>query len=361
MQFLRLVGAYWSGRAHRAFAWVMTGLLAALIGAGVFLQALINRWNAQFFDALEKKASDDLDDLLWLFAGLVLAAGVIMVVTVFVRMTFQLRIREFVSKTLVSHWLSQGTYRRLDHRIGGAQTPEFRISDDVRLGVDNLFDLAVGFSTCILLGVTFFEVLGRVGGALRIDSLGVTIPGYFLIGAVVYAFLMSGLASLVGWSLISQISAKNHFEGMFRYELTRVRENGRTTVGRSESWDNLIITRAIEEVVGAWRRVMVGQSRVSGIASANAVLVGVFPVLLATPKYVSGELSLGAVMQLATAFIQVQMALNWIVDNFVRFAEWRASANRVGELVGAIAALDDAPAPETVDGALAAGEALDKV
>jgi len=364
MQFLRLVGAYWNSRSHRGLAWLLTGLLAVLIIGGVYLQSRINIWNARFFDALEKKASRDLEDLLWQFAGLVLAAGAIMVVTVFVRMTFQLRIREFVSKTLVSHWLSQGNYRRLDHRIGGAQTPEFRISDDVRLGVDNLFDLAVGFSTCILLGVTFFEVLARVGGGLRIDSLGITVPAYFLIGAVVYAFLMSGLASLVGWSLISQISAKNHFEGMFRYELTRVRENGRATVGRSESWDKLIITRAIEEVVGAWRRVMVGQSRVSGIASANAVLVGVFPVLLATPKYVSGELSLGAVMQLATAFVQVQMALNWIVDNFVRFAEWRASANRVGELAGAIAAVGDAPeetAFEPVQAGLATDEVLDKV
>jgi ABC-type uncharacterized transport system fused permease/ATPase subunit len=47
-------------------------------------------------------------------------------------------------------------------------------------------------------------------------------------------------------------------------------------------------------------------------------------------------MTLGAVMQLATAFVQVQMALNWIVDNFVRFAELRASANRVGELVAAM-------------------------
>jgi len=83
------------------------------------------------------------------------------------------------------------------------------------------------------------------------------------------------------------------------------------------------------------------------------VLVGVFPVMLAVPKYLDGDLTLGAVMQLATAFVQVQMALNWIVDNFVRFAEWRASANRVGEFLVTIDSLPDDSREETeiLDGA----------
>lgn len=321
-------------------AWLLTALLGALILISVYLQASINAWNAAFFNALEKKASGDLGELLWVFAGLVLAAGLIMVSTVFVRMLLQVRIREFLSKRILAGWLAEGRYRKLENHTHGAQTPEFRISDDVRLGVDLLIDLAVGFASCILIAVTFFEVLARVGGSLKIDALGITVPAYFLFGAIVYACVMSGLAWFVGWSLISRISAKNHYEGVFRYELTRVREVGRNSQTAVDVQDRHAILGALDEVVGAWRRVMAGQSRVSGIASANAVLVGVFPVLLATPKFVSGELTLGAVMQLATAFVQVQMALNWIVDNFVRFAEWRASANRVGEFVLAIETID---------------------
>lgn len=346
-KFLRLVSVYWRG-ANAKLAWALTALLVGLIFAGVYLQAAINRWNAKFFDALEKKASSDLESLLWLFAALVLGAGIIMVVTVFVRMTLQVRIREYISKKILSRWLADGRYRRLDQAMRGAQTPEFRIADDVRFGVDLLFDLAVGFTSCILLAITFFEVLARVGGGLTIASLGITIPAYFLIGAIGYACVMSGLAWIVGWSLISQISQKNHYEGVFRYELTKVREAAKADESTGNGRERMIIVRALDELVGAWRRVMVGQSRVSGIASANAVLVGVFPVLLATPKYVSGELTLGAVMQLATAFVQVQMALNWIVDNFVKFAEWQASAKRVGEFIQAIEALDGPVSPSNV-------------
>jgi putative ATP-binding cassette transporter len=277
-------------------------------------------------------------------------------------MMLQVRIRAFISRRIVSLWLHDDRHRRIDHGQRGAQTPEFRISDDVRLGVDLPFDLAVGFTSCVLLAVTFFEVLARVGGGLTVPGLGITVPAYFLFGAIFYACVMSGLAWIVGWSLMSQISSKNHHEGVFRYELTRVREAGRAEPKATGSEDRRVIVLALEELVGAWRRVMVGQSRVSGIASANAVLVGVFPVLLATPKYIAGDMSLGAVMQLATAFVQVQMALNWIVDNFVRFAEWQASASRVGEFVHAIEAVDRpaaapaADAPDLGQGAYAIGE-----
>ena len=81
------------------------------------------------------------------------------------------------------------------------------------------------------------------------------------------------------------------------------------------------------------------------------------PVILALPKYMTGEMSLGSVMQLATAFVQVQMALNWIVDNFVRFAELRASANRVGELVWAMDGLDGPGVEAMPVGARTEGEA----
>lgn len=348
VMFLRLVRGYWAGR-HARFGWAMLLLIAGLVLTSVYLQAAINGWNARFFDALEQKAGDRLPDLLTTFALLVLGAGLIMVLTVFSRMLLQVRIRAFVSKRIVALWLHEGRHRRIDHASRGAQTPEFRIADDVRLGIDLLFDLAVGFTSCILLAVTFFEVLARVGGSLTIPALGLTVPAYFLFGALFYACVMSGLAWLVGWSLIGQISAKNHHEGVFRYELTRVRERSGGVHALAVSDERRLVVRALDELVGAWRRLMVGQSRVSGIASANAVLVGVFPVLLATPKYISGEMSLGAVMQLATAFVQVQMALNWIVDNFVRFAEWQASARRVGEFLDAIEHVDRPVAARTTD------------
>jgi putative ATP-binding cassette transporter len=217
-----------------------------------------------------------------------------------------------------------------------------------------MVDLSVGFFTSVLLAITFFAVLASVGGSLRVDALGMTIPAYFLVGAILYAITMSGLASIVGAPLVGRIQRKNHQEGVFRYELMKVREDARAiAVKRSEQQQAGVLHGALGELVHQWHRVIAWQAQVLGVASSNAVLVGVFPVILAIPKYLSGEMTLGAVMQLATAFVQVQMALNWIVDNFVRFAELRASANRVGELVTAMDGLG--PEEQTPNPAVPAG------
>lgn len=352
--FIRIVTSFWRGQ-ERLTAWVLTVLMLALVLSSVKLQALINNWNASFFNALEKKAQAELSPLLWQFAGYVVIAGLLMVVTVIVRMYLMVHLRRWVTQTIYTHWLDSGSYLRLSRDAKGAETPEFRIADDVRVALDQMVDLAVGFFTSVLLAITFFEVLARVGGSLTLSS-GTTIPAYFLVAAILYALTMSGLASIVGAPLVGRIQRKNHQEGVFRYELMKVREDARDIAASAgETKRAGVLAGALGELIHQWHRVIAWQAQVLGVASSNAVLVGVFPVILSIPKYLSGEMTLGAVMQLATAFVQVQMALNWIVDNFVRFAELRASANRVGELVAAMDGLAPGEKPE------AAGAPLDTV
>jgi len=294
-----------------------------------------------------KSFSPSWTPLLWQFGGYVIASGLVMLVTVLIRMYLMVHLRKWVTTTIYTHWLDSGSYVRLDRHAKGAETPEFRIADDVRVALDQMVDLAVGFFTSVLLALTFFEVLARVGGSMRLDSLGITVPAYFLVGAILYALLVSGLASIVGGPLVARIQRKNHQEGVFRYELMKVREDAQAIVAsRAEKRQAAVLAGSLDELVHQWHRVIAWQAQVLGVASSNAVLVGVVPVMFAIPKYLSGEMSLGAVMQLATAFVQVQMALNWIVDNYVRFAELRASANRVGELV---AAMDGLEADEKAD------------
>jgi putative ATP-binding cassette transporter len=337
--FLRIVASFWTGRS-RAQAWLLGTAVLGLVLVSVTLQALINTWNAGFFNALERKDQAALVPLLWQFAGYVLAAGLIMAVTVVVRMYLMVHLRKWVTTAIYTHWLDSGAYLRLDRNAKGAETPEFRMADDVRVALDQMVDLAVGFFTSVLLAITFFEVLARVGGALTLGS-GLTIPAYFLVGAIAYALVMSGIASILGAPLVGRIQRKNHQEGVFRYELMKVREDAREiSSAHIEQHKARTLAGSLDELVHQWHRVIAWQAQVLGVASSNAVLVGVFPVILAIPKYLSGEMTLGAVMQLATAFVQVQMALNWIVDNFVRFAELRASANRVGELVAAMDGMD---------------------
>lgn len=359
-QYLQLAGNYWRGPER-----LLAGLLALAVGIcialGVYIQAKINIWNGAFFTAIERKAGAELVPLLWQFAGYTILAGAVMGFTVLARMTLQVRLRQCISQQLIDRWLGENRYFELHRRTKGSETPEFRIADDVRLATDPMVDLSIGFATSLLLGITFLWVLAEIGGSLRIDGLGVTIPAYFLLGALLYALIMSGLASKLGWPLIKRIASKNHCEGVFRYHLTKLRESAPAVAAAGPDTvqsEHRVIKGALGDLVQSWRSVIVAQSYVASIASSNAVLVGVVPVIMAVPKYISGEMTLGAVMQLATAFIQVQLALNWLVDNFVRFAEWRASASRVGEFV---TSLDQIDRPAGIAGnVLPAGVVVDR-
>jgi hypothetical protein len=54
-------------------------------------------------------------------------------------------------------------------------------------------------------------------------------------------------------------------------------------------------------------------------------------------------LLLGSASQQAAAFVTVQGAFNWLVDNYQRLADWRSSAHRVATL---LIALDELEAKE---------------
>ena len=86
---------------------------------------------------------------------------------------------------------------------------------------------------------------------------------------------------------------------------------------------------------------MAGQyMRTMFVSHGNFIIASVIPIILCAPKYLAGEMSLGTVMQAAAAFIQVQYAFNWIVDNYPRLAEWTASARRASNLLVALDGLD---------------------
>jgi len=76
------------------------------------------------------------------------------------------------------------------------------------------------------------------------------------------------------------------------------------------------------------------------VTHLNFVVAPVFALVICIPKYVGGAMTLGEVVQAAAAFVIVQGALNWFVDNYQRLADLLSSANRVSSLLLALDKLD---------------------
>ena len=80
--------------------------------------------------------------------------------------------------------------------------------------------------------------------------------------------------------------------------------------------------------------------RTTLVSHGNSLLAPLVGLVLCVPNYVNGGLQLGEVTQAAGAFVAVQGAFNWLVDNYPRLAEWMSSASRVGILLDALDRLD---------------------
>ena len=341
--FLKRSAVFWSG-SERSTAWFWTLGALGLIFANLAVNVGINRWNKSFFDALEKKDGSALFSSIATITILIAVGAAFAVAMVRCRMTLQVKWRQWLTGDLLNKWLSEQRYYRLAVTDENQINPEYRIADDLRMASEPVVEFVIGFVNALLVAVTFVGILFWVGGSITVELGGTSIwiPGYIAIAAIVYAVGTSALTYLIGSPLVERVASKNEGEAQFRYELTRVRENSESIAlinGAEDEGKRLNETFAV--VADRWINVIRQHCQLTWLLNGNAFFAPILPVLLATPKYLAGELTLGSVMQLAAAFTAVLAALNWFADNFIRLAEWSASANRVDELYNALDEMDD--------------------
>ncbi|WP_306792354.1 SbmA/BacA-like family transporter, partial [Methylocystis sp. MJC1] len=290
----------------------------------------VNRWNKFFFDALQSKDQRLLLLGISLFLALALTSSMTSVALLQMRMRFQLRWREWLTRTLVRRWMERRRFYQLSV-LRLVDNPEARIAEDGRIAIELFVDFATGVTNALLMAASFVSVLWFIGGSLTL--WGVTVPGYLVIAVVFYSACTSYGMLLLGGPLVSRVEAKAVAEADFRFELSHTRENAETIalIGGDDAERERLCTR-FDQVALRWVAVIGRQARMLFLSSGNNVLAPVIPLMLGAPKYLAGDISLGDLMQAAAAFIQVQLALNWLADNSMRLADWFASARRVAAL-----------------------------
>jgi putative ATP-binding cassette transporter len=329
----------------RHVAWLLSAALLVVILLNLGAAYAMNLWNRGIFDALEKK---DAGTVLWLsliYFAILAASVCISIALVYIRMTIQRRWRKWLTDTLVDRWLRHGRYYQLNLVSGDHQNPEFRIADDVRIATEAPVDFVTGVTQAFLSAATFIVVLWTIGGALHLSLGGfdIHIPGFLVIAAVIYALVASGAMLLIGRRFVAVSEGKNQSEAELRYVLTRLRENGESiALIQGEAEERAGVEGALGKVLKSWRSICIQNMKTSVVSSASGYIAPVLPIILCAPKYLQGTMSLGEVMQAASAFTIVQGAFNWLVDNYPRLADWTACARRSASLMVSLDALERA-------------------
>ncbi len=342
MSFARLSGGFWRGAQSRR-AWMITLALVLSLSLSIGATLALNHWNRWFFDALEAKNSAVLGQAILVLGLIVATMAGVGVGIVRSRETLQVRWREWVTRELVDRWIDRQRFYHMGLLRTEPANPEYRISDDTRWATELLVDCGIGLFLAVISASAFIGILWSVGGSLNVDAGGVafTIPAYMVLAALLYGVIASGLMLRVGRPLVGSVVRKNEAEGHFRFALMRVRDNAESiALSRGAADEKRFANGLYDTNVQRWLAIVRQHGNLTWITNASGPLVPIFPLLVALPKYLSGDLSLGQVMQLAAAFVQVQVAISWIVDNYNKIADWYASARRIIELTDAADAID---------------------
>jgi putative ATP-binding cassette transporter len=357
--FGRFAGGFWQGRSAGT-AWGLTLGLAACLLLSTAATVALNHWNRWFFDNLEARNVEALTAAVLVFALIIATMAAVGVGIVLTRETLQVRWRAWIVQELVERWLGRQRFYHLNVTGKEPPNPEYRISDDTRWASEPLVDLGIGLVLALVNGAAFISILWSVGGSLSVDlgSAGnITIPAYMVVLALFYGSIASGLMLWVGAPLVGFVGRKNEAEGHFRFAMMRIRDNAESVaIMNGERYEQAMLARFYGTVVARWMAMVWRHGRLTWITNASGPMIPIIPLLFAAPKYIAGDLTLGQVTQLAAAFVQVQIAISWLVDNYSRVAEWYASARRVMDIVDSCQAID-----ERIDGLEAAISKVDAV
>ena len=355
----RLAAPYWSaqeiGLDQRVLGihlrirecWIARGLLLTIVAMAVgmvYLAKLFNDWYGRFYDALQEKDAPAFWAELRLWCVLVFIYLVVAVYRLWLRQMLTIRWRRWLTSAYVDDWLGQRTYYRMELTPYGSDNPEQRIEQDIHQVTYNTLLIGLDLLSQVMTLVTFSFVLWGLSGSLALGP--VTIPGYMLWAAVVYAAIGSWLTYKIGGPLIGVNFELERANADFRYRMVRVRENAESiALYRGEPDEGRRLQGSFARIYAVWWQYMVYNKRLTWLNVFYNQAAGIFPIVVAAPRYFSGEIMLGAVMQTASAFGQVQAALSWFVDSFAGtggLADWKASVDRLTTFGEAMATARDA-------------------
>jgi putative ATP-binding cassette transporter len=321
--------------------WIAIGLLVGAIVltlAAVTVNVAFSEWNRRFYDSLQNKDEaafwTEMGNFGWI-AALAIAFGVARgLVSPYLR----LRWRRWLTGHYLSHWLDgRGYYRiELERKVDNADQ---RIAEDLRLLGFYTMTLLLGLISAVATLVSFLFILWQLSGPLSLSFIGldVTIPGYMVWAALIYAFLGTWLANLVGRRLIPLNFLQQRYEANFRFGLMRVRENAEgIALYRGEPRENEVLEAKFTDVFNNAWRVLVTEMQLVFYQIGYGQLAIIFPYIVTAPRFFAGAITLGVVMQTAQAFGQVQTALSFFIDNYTNVAELRAVMDRLKGLQEAI-------------------------
>jgi len=326
-----MIRPYWFSEDR----WVGRGLLLVVVALTlgmVYVNVLFNQWNNAFFSALQDKNQaaflHQLIRVTWLVAAYIALA----VYQLYLNQMLDIRWRRWLTERYLRAWLADGAYYRMQLVARETDNPDQRIAEDVHLLITHTLALFIGGLRAVVTLATFVAILWGLSGTLTVPlgGLSITLPGYMVWVALLYAVAGTWLTDWIGRPLVQLNFHRQRCEADFRFGLVRFRENTEgVALYRGEADEFRGFRERFEAVVRNWWDIMRRQKRLTYFTAGYGQAAWIFPSVVAAPRYFRGELALGGLMQTIGAFSQVQDSLSFFVQSYKEVAAWCSVVERL--------------------------------
>ena len=334
-QFLKdvwyLTKSYWQSEEKKKAFWLLTCIIALTLGI-VFMLVQLNTWNNSFYSALQNYDAEKIFSELIHFSWLAAIYIILAVYSYYLQQTLILHWRRWLTTRFIDIWLQNKTYYNLQMFGKDTDNPDQRISEDVRQFVEMTLGFAIGILKSLCTFISFVFILYQLSGPLSFSFMGKTwtIHGYMLWASLLYSVLGTYITHVVGRKLVKLNFIQQRYEADFRFSMIRLRESAESVAFyRGEAQEGRVFKNRFKLLLDNFWQLVNKQKQLVFLNSGYSQIAIIFPFVVAMNRYLSKEVSLGGLMQVASAFGRVQDSLSYFVDMYSSIAQWQAVVMRL--------------------------------
>ncbi|MEA5673024.1 ABC transporter ATP-binding protein/permease [Pseudomonas sp. MH2] len=326
-QFWQLAGDYFSFRR----SWRPLLVFALLLFLALFsvrMNVLFSFWYNGFYSALQGMDQTAFWYLLGVFAVLATIHVLRSLFNYYVTQSFNIHWRVWLTERLTADWMHGDAYYRGQFLEEPVDNPDQRIELDVNAFVTGSVSLALGAVSALVSLVAFTGILWGLSAPLTVA--GVEVPRAMVFAVYVYVLIATWIAFRLGRPLIRLNFLNEKLTANFRYALMRLRENAENIAfyQGAQVERGTLLGRFFALIGNVWALVW-RSLKFNGFNLGVSQVAVVFPFILQAPRFFSGAIKLGDVMQTSQAFGQVQDSLSFFRESYDTFASYRATLDRL--------------------------------
>ena len=326
-----LTKSYWQSEEKKKAFLLLAAIVALTLGV-VYMLVLLNEWNNAFYTALQNYETNEIFHQLKRFTILAFIYIILAVYSYYLQQVLIINWRLWLTNNYIDEWLSHKTYYRLQMFGVDTDNPDQRISEDVNLFVTNTLSFSIGILKAFCTLISFIVILWSLSGPLDFTLAGhpIHVEGYLVWVALLYSIIGTWITYKVGNKLVGLNFAQQRYEADFRFSMMRMRENAESIAFYSgEEQESKVFKGRFRILLDNFWKIIQKQKQLVWINSAYSQIAIIFPFVVTIPRYLSKQITLGGLMQVATAFGRVQESLSYFVDMYAQIASWQAVVTRL--------------------------------